>query len=178
MNKTFFMITLLASLLTCFNLQAQGTLTTVDKVEIDAYLGKWYEIARLPNKYQRKCKQSTAEYTLINETTLSVVNTCYKMGGKVSTIKGQAKITNAPVNSKLSIQFKGWFSKLLPKGKYWILDLEKNKAGYEISMVGTPDRKNLWILSRSPVASRKVMARLKAKAKDLGFATENLIDTL
>lgn len=158
------------------SLMANEPLPTVEKVEIEAYVGKWYEVSRLPNRFQRKCLKSTADYGLLNESSISLVNTCYKKNGKISTIKGVATITNIPSNSKLLIKFKTWYSWLIPKGKYWILSLEKNQDSYEFSLVGTPDRKFLWILSRSPNPSLSMVMDLKAKAKALGFATEKMID--
>lgn len=162
----------------CTSLQAQDPLPTVEKVELAAYTGKWYEVSRLPNRFQKKCIKSTAEYGVVNSETVSVLNTCYKKEGKVSTIKGKAKVTNAPSNSKLLVKFSTWYSFLIPKGKYWILSLVENKNNtYELSLVGTPDRKFLWILSRSPVPSKAAIDSLKVIAQDYGFDTSKMIDS-
>jgi len=162
----------------CSQLQAHDPLPTVDFVNLESYTGKWYEVSRLPNRFQKKCIKSTAEYGVINDKKVSVYNTCFKKDGKITTIKGSAKVTNAPSNSQLLVKFNTWYSWFIPEGKYWIISLvESKKWGYDLSLVGTPDRKFLWILSRSPVPSKKAIDQLKLKAQELGFDVDKMVDS-
>jgi apolipoprotein D and lipocalin family protein len=148
-------------------------------VDVLKYTGKWFEVARLPNRFQRKCVTSTAEYAYMPKTnSVSVFNTCYKKKG-TTTISGVASIVDKSTNAKLSISFDKWYFKVfffIPKGKYWILDLKTNDQGqYTDALVGTPDRKFLWILSRKNSLSQQLLTEYKEKAAKLGFSADKLI---
>jgi apolipoprotein D and lipocalin family protein len=144
-------------------------LETVAKVELDKYLGKWYEIAHLPAAFQNGCNQTTATYTLQQNGTVSVLNECVK-DGKYKKAKGTAKITDKQTGAKLKVTFFWPFY-----GDYWIIKLGAN---YEYAVVGTPNRKYLWILSRTPKINPALYAELVEFAKAQGFNTDNLIVTL
>ncbi len=156
---TLFMVTLQA---------ATEPLPVVKKVELERYMGKWHEIARLPMFFQRNCmSEITAQYSLRPDGKVDVVNQCREKGGSLSTARGMAKVFEKETNAKLKVTFFWPFS-----GNYWILDLGPN---YEYAMVEEPRRNYLWILSRAPGMEESLYQKLVLKAKNLGFDTSQLI---
>ncbi|HYA77800.1 MAG TPA: lipocalin family protein [Verrucomicrobiae bacterium] len=148
---------------------SQKDLETVAKVELDKYLGKWYEIAHLPFKYEDGATDITATYSLLKDGNIGVLNECLKEG-KVKASKGKAKVVDKATGAKLKVTFFWPFY-----GDYWILKLGEN---YEYSVVGTPNRKYLWILCRMPKMDQKLFFELTEFAKTKGFYTNNLIQTI
>jgi len=146
-------------------------LSTVENVDIQKYLGKWYEIALLPNSFEEGCHCTTAEYALIDSTTIKVVNTCNQDSstGEIDQANGKAFVVDGSNNSKLKVQFFWPF-----KGDYWILELG---ADYEYALVGSPSREYLWILSRTPKLDENIINRLKSIAEKKGFDTSKMIYT-
>lgn len=146
-------------------------LETVDNVDINKYLGKWYEIELLPNRFEDGCHCTTAQYELIDQTTLRVINTCIKgsVDGEVDQAKGKAFIVEGSNNAKLKVQFFWPF-----KGDYWILHLDEN---YNYALVGSPSRKYLWILSRTSALDSVIVDELKSIAESKGFNTSLMIKT-
>jgi apolipoprotein D and lipocalin family protein len=147
---------------------------TVARVEIARYQGTWYEIARLPMWFQRNCLRSQATYGILETGEVSVLNECDTGGGKDS-IRGRARVVDAKTNARLEVRFDNWFSVFIPsqpQGNYWILYLDE---GYRTVIVGTPDRKNLWIMARTPAIDEAQFAKLVEIARGLGFDTEKLI---
>jgi apolipoprotein D and lipocalin family protein len=118
-------------------------LETVKQVELNRYLGLWYEIGSLPQWFQRDCFGTTAEYSMRDDGKIKVINTCFKgsLEGRKSVAKGKAWSVD-PSNAKLKVQFFWPF-----RGDYWIIELGDN---YEYAVVGAPNRKYLWILARTP----------------------------
>ncbi|MFZ4713743.1 MAG: lipocalin family protein [Bacteriovoracaceae bacterium] len=164
-------IILLVAILSC--LQAFATdLPTVKNVEVNRYIGKWYAHYSLPQYFTRKCLGQTAEYKIIDDKTISVFNTCLKKKG-MSTINGQAVVTNPGDNSELIVTFNQFFTKLFRvKGDYNILALD---IDYKYVLVGSDNRKSLWLMSRSPEAiPEDVKADYLGLAKDLGFNINKL----
>ncbi len=144
-------------------------LEVVPRVDLEKYLGKWYEIAHLPAKFQDGCSETTATYTLKDNGTISVLNECIR-NGKPKTANGKAKVVDKATGAKLKVTFFWPFY-----GDYWIIKLGNN---YEYSVVGTPDRKYLWILSRTPQIDDKLFNELIEFAKSKGFDTMRLIRTI
>ncbi len=144
------------------------SLEVVPHVELEKYLGKWYEIAHLPAKFQEGCDETTATYTLLKDGSISVLNQSIK-NGKMKQAKGKAKIVDKNSNAKLKVTFFWPFY-----GDYWILKLGDN---YDYSIVGTPNRKYLWILSRTPQMDDNLYSQLIEYAKSKGFDTNKLIKT-
>lgn len=128
-------------------------LKTVDKVDINKYLGKWYEIASLPQWFQRNCFGSTANYFLREDGDIGVVNSCFEdsVNGPIKRVRGKAWAVDSS-NSKLQVQFFWPF-----RGDYWIIELGEN---YDYAVVGNPTREYLWILSRSPQISEDFYNKL------------------
>lgn len=129
-------------LMTTSNNQAQ-TLQTVPNVDLNKYAGKWYEIASFPQNFQKGCRCSAAEYTLSDKGYVIVENRCNRgsVNGKQSYIKGKAFVEEGSGNAKLKVQFFWPF-----KAKYWIIDLAED---YSYAVVSHPNKKYLWILSRT-----------------------------
>lgn len=159
------LILFVASLFACSS--KEQPLETVANVDLKRYAGKWYEIASYPQRFQKGCTCTTAEYTPTNEGYIIVENACNKdsVNGEKSGIKGKAFIVENTGNAKLEVQFFWPF-----KGKYWIIDLDSN---YTYAVVGHPNREYLWILSRTPQMEEKtyqeILERVKAKGFDLGM---------
>lgn len=151
-------------------------LQTVSHVDLERYQGKWYEIARLPNRFQSDCVGSTAEYRVREDGKVSVLNTCTTGGDEVRTIRGTAKPIDE-TNARLVVRFDGFFFKLfswLIKANYWIIELEPD---YRYAVVGTPDRKYLWVLSREPVMEESLYRKLRQRIEEHGFAVDDILRT-
>lgn len=148
------------------------TLKTVDKVELDRYLGKWYEIARLPNRFEKGLICTSAEYSLRNDGKINVVNTGIKQEDitKFKTATGKAWFPDKNVTSKLKVQFFWPFS-----GDYYIFHLDKKN--YQYALVGDPSRKYFWLLCRTPHIEDDLYKSLMAIALDNGFDTSKVYKT-
>ncbi len=146
-------------------------LRVVDNVDLDKYMGEWYEIARLPARFERNCYATRAVYSKNADGTVKVENICHKrdVNGPVKSVTGKAYLPNPNKTAKLKVQFFWPF-----KGDYWILDLADD---YGYSLVGEPSRKHLWILSRTPNIELNALQSLVEKAKKQGFDTDKLIYT-
>ncbi|AXQ22564.1 hypothetical protein BEN71_10980 [Acinetobacter wuhouensis] len=149
---------------------------TVDNIDITKYMGKWYEIAHLPNYFQRKCSvNTTAEYSLNQDKTVKVLNSCQNKDGNLQSSEGLAKSINTG-NSKLKVSFMPKALRWVPftKGDYWILRIDPE---YKVVLVGGPTKKYLWILSRSPQIDGATYTSYLETAKNFGYDTSSLIKT-
>lgn len=160
------------SLFSLFSASAKKPeLKTVTHVDVQRYAGKWYEIASFPQKFQSGCHCTTAEYTLSDKGYLIVENRCNRGSakGKPSYIKGKAFIQKGTGNAKLKVQF------FFPiRGKYWIIDLADN---YSYAVVSHPNRKYLWILSRTPKMDDSVYKGILSRLSESGFDLTSLVKT-
>ncbi|GFM52433.1 lipocalin family protein [Pseudomonas capsici] len=148
---------------------------TVDSVDLNRYQGTWYELARLPMFFQRNCAQSEAHYTLKPDGNIGVTNRCRTAEGKWQEATGTASPQVAGKTDKLWVVFDNWFSRLLPglaKGDYWVLYISDD---YKTAVVGNPDRKYLWLLSRTPTVPEWVKQEMLSKARQQGYDTSRLI---
>ena len=147
-------------------------LEAVSSVYLNRYLGKWFEIASFPQRFQKGCYCTTAEYSLSKKGYLVVENRCNRgsVTGKQSYIKGKAFVVKHSGNAKLKVQF---FWPI--RGKYWIIDLADD---YSYAAVGHPNRKYLWILSRTPEMNQQVYEGILGRMKEKGFDTNKLNKTL
>jgi apolipoprotein D and lipocalin family protein len=143
--------------------QEAPPLAVVPHVDLSRYAGKWYEIAKYPNRFQRGCVAATAEYTLAADgQRVDVVNRCRDIeSGKERSVRGKARVVDPATNAKLSVTFFWPFS-----GDYWILALGEE---YEYAVVGTPDRKYLWFLARTETIGDDLYGRLVELAQARGF---------
>jgi apolipoprotein D and lipocalin family protein len=148
---------------------------TAASVDLSRYTGRWHEIARLPMPFQKADEMAIAEYGTNADGTISVHNIAIRPDGSQHDIRGYAKVLNPPENTKLTVRFKTWFGPLIPvpkEGNYWILHVDEH---YQEAIVGTPNRKYLWLLARTPAISEPRYAALVAKAEQLGFDTSRLL---
>jgi apolipoprotein D and lipocalin family protein len=156
----------------------KAPLATVKNVEIERYLGKWYEVSSFPQKFQKGCTATFTEYSLRSDGDIKVHNSC-RLGspdGKLKEAIGRAWVKDKKTNAKLKVQFfLRNYKFFLFSGNYWILDLDKN---YETVLVGDKSRKYLWILSRDHNIDPKRYDELVAKAKKLKFDTAKLVKTI
>jgi apolipoprotein D and lipocalin family protein len=159
LSKLVLIITLAMSV----NMSISQTLQTVPFVDIEKYAGTWYEIASFPQRFQKNCTNTTAEYSLTDKDYLIVVNKCNKdsIDGKLVMVKGKAFIEKNSGNAKLKIQFFWPF-----KGKYWIIDLADD---YSYAVVGHPNRKYLWILSRTKTLDINIYDKILKDCSSKGF---------
>ena len=153
-------------------------LPVVASVDLARYMGKWYELARLPNKFQKDCAgEVAATYSLVGEGELKVVNECRRQNGRLDQAAGKARLADkGGPKAKLKVRFAPAWLSWLPAvwGDYWILDLAPD---YSYSLVGTPDRKYLWLLSRTPQIDEAVYKRLMEKAAANGFDVSKVSQT-
>jgi apolipoprotein D and lipocalin family protein len=134
---------------------------TVSHVQLKRYMGRWYEIASLPNFFQRHCRCTTANYTLSGKE-VKVLNQCYKGSQyQLSAAHAKAWPVAGSHNSKLKVRFFWPFT-----GDYWVLYLSKD---YQQAIVGTPSRNYLWILARTKHISDKRFLQLVSIAKSKGY---------
>ena len=150
-------------------------LPTVEKVELDRYLGVWYEVARKPMSFQNKCDRDvTATYTLNENGNIVVDNKCYDSEGNVQQSVGEAFVANAPFNTKLRVSFLPEVVRWVPviRGDYWILKLDND---YQTVLVGEPRRKYLWVLSRIPNPKKEVIHEYLNYAQSLGYDIADVI---
>ena len=150
------------------NRAASPPLQTVAGVEVERYLGRWYEIARFPNRFEENCEGVTADYALREDGLIAVTNTCREGApdGPVKAAKGRARIVDAQTNAKLEVSFFGPFW-----GDYWIIDLA---ADYSLAIVGEPEGRYLWVLSRTPTISEARLAETISTLKGFGYNTDAL----
>ena len=146
-------------------------LQVVPYVDIERYLGKWYEIALYPNWFEKGCFRSTAFYEKLENGQIKVTNQCRMHGtdGELNEAIGIASIVDTKTQAKLKVQFFWPF-----KGDYWIIGQDKD---YQYAIVSEPDRQYLWILSRSPTMDTQTLESLKENIREKGFDLNYLIST-
>ena len=148
-----------------------SALTTIAALDVPRYMGTWYEIAKFPNWFQRKCAGHTkARYTLKADGNVEVVNACRLEEGGVTEAVGVARQVGEPTSPKLEVRFAPAWLSFIPAvwGKYWVIDLD---ADYQLVAVSEPKRDYLWILSRAPSVDKSgynnLLERLARKGFDL-----------
>lgn len=168
MRKTIYMITLMTLFAGC---KVNQPLAVVDKVDIEKYAGLWYEIASYPTRFQKNCFSTTAEYTLSPKGFVIVENKCRKdsVNGPNAGIKGKAFVVKNSNNAKLKVQFFWPF-----RGSYWIIGLAPD---YSWAVVSHPNRKYLWILSRTKTLDNTTYNSIIELIKEKGLQPELLKKT-
>jgi len=155
-------------------------LQAVPAMDITRYEGKWFEIARLPNSFQRDCMGSvTAQYEPLSNGMISVVNSCRKADGTIDHTSGVARADRADpaATAKLQVRFAPAWLSWVPFvwGQYWVVVLDPD---YRYAVVSAPDRKYLWILSRTPIMEVATYDALLSRVAAMGFDTSQLIKTI
>lgn len=142
---------------------------TVQELDLDRYLGKWYEIARFDHSFERGLVGATANYSITEDGKIKVVNTGYKdsFDGKFNQAEAKAYRPDENYPGALKVSFFLFFY-----SDYWVLDLDEN---YTFALVGSKSSKYLWILSRTPEMAPADLQRVLNKAVSLGYNTGNLI---
>ncbi len=135
-------------------------------VELDRYLGRWYEMARYEQSFQKDCEGVTADYARREDGKISVLNACRKPDGRTTQAKGKAKVVDTVTGAKLKVSFFGPFY-----GDYWVLDRADD---YSWSIVGEPSGRYLWLLTREAVPAAATRDAIIARAKALGYDTSML----
>lgn len=142
-------------------------------VDLNRYIGTWYEIGRTPTPFQNKCGASRATYTTRDDNRIDVLNECLKKNtpsGKMYSANAIAKVIDKKTNAKLKVNFipiLKYFDFLsFLGGDYWVLKLDQN---YQYVLVGSPDYRYFWILSRTPTLPIEIINNMLNYAKSLGF---------
>ena len=164
-------------LISCINILLNASnMTTVDNVDLMKYQGTWYEIAKIPNWFQKKCaKNVTATYKLREDGYLSVFNRCVEKSGDVNDIEGLARVKDTLTNAKLEVSFvkflwNNWFW-----GDYWIIGLADD---YSWVVVGTPEKKYGWILAREKQLNKTTQRHIFEILEEKGYDPRNFVFTL
>lgn len=167
------MIKILIPLMLSFFLSTQNVssqdkvlpqLITVNQVDLNKYTGLWYEIAKIPNLFQDHCAYgTTAEYKLLDNGRIEVINKCYEKDGEADVADGVANVVDKKTNAKLEVSFFSIFGIRPFWGDYWVIGLDDN---YKWAVVGTPNRKYGWILSRTPTLPEDTMQQIFSLLKD------------
>jgi len=146
----------------------QAEPTVVQTVDLSRYLGRWYEIARIPVWFQKECAcGTTAEYTLVKDGVVSVVNRCCTSNGEVKEAKGRAWVVDKKTPAQLKVSFFSLFGFWLFGGHYWIIDLDPD---YRYAVVGHPSRTLGWILSRTPRLSEEILDGIAERLEANGYS--------
>ena len=156
---------------------AQQPVKSIAELDISRYMGTWYEIAKLPNWFQRKCTQGTqAQYKILAPQKIEVTNKCTTATGEEIKAVGVARPNSSGQVAQLEVRFAPDWTAWLPLvwGAYWVLDLDPD---YQLAAVGDPSRTYLWILSRSPVVSASQYDSLLQRLKVMGFDITRLEKT-
>lgn len=156
---------------------AANALPTIAQVDLKRYSGKWFEIARYPNKFQKQCVgNTTATYTNKPDGKIGVLNQCLKKDGTVDDAKGEARVVDKQTNAKLEVRFAPKFLSFIPGvwGDYWIVYLDDE---YQNVAIGDPKREYFWILSRQPEMNDAVYQNILRKAESLGFNPAKVVRT-
>lgn len=145
------------------------TVVPVQEFELERYLGKWYEIARLDHSFERGLEKVTAEYSLREGGGVRVKNRGYSTTENTwKEAEGKAFFVEEPDSGYLKVSFFGPFY-----GSYVVFELDQE--GYQYAFVSGPDETYLWLLSRTPTVSEDLLSRFEERARVLGFRTEDLI---
>ena len=172
----FFAVVMLAAVLIALGSQERAPLQTVPRVDLDRYAGDWYEVARLPNRFQNRCLGDVrASYARRADGRIDVTNRCRTQDGTIDA-HGVARIVDEQGFARLKVRFAPAVLSFLPMvwGDYWVIGLADD---YSWAVVGSPDRKYLWILSRTPALDAASFDTALGIARDSGFDVGRLIKT-
>ena len=152
-------------------------LTTIAALDVPRYMGTWYEIAKFPNWFQKKCvADARAEYSVAADGKVQVINRCRLENGETSEAAGVARQVGHATSPRLEVRFAPAWLSFIPLiwGNYWVIDIDE---AYQLVAVSEPNREYLWILSRSPKVELKAYEALLARLAAKGFDISKLEST-
>ena len=154
-----------------------GEPATVPSVDLDRYAGRWLEIARFPNRFQKQCVSDvTADYARRADGRIDVTNRCLRQDGILDEARGVARVVDPTSNAKLKVRFAPAWLSVFPFGwgDYWIVGLAED---YRFAVVGSPNREYLWVLSRAPELPAEDWEEALQVARRNGFDVSRLLKT-
>lgn len=163
--------------LSCSSMSIAKEVQTAESVDLEKYLGKWYEVASIPQSFQKKCiSNTTAEYSKASKGLIKVLNSCTTASGERSNAEARARVVDTNSNSKLKVTFVKFFDWIFAfGGNYWILDVD---SGYNVALVGDPTREYAWILSREPSLSAAQWVDAEKTFKNQGYNTCKILTSI
>ena len=153
---------------------ANSAVGTIPSLDVPRYMGTWFEIAKYPNWFQRKCIGGTkAEYSLKNDGMVQVINRCRLKSGEMIEAIGAARQIGPATSAKLEVRFAPAWLSILPFvwGDYWVIDLDEQ---YQLVAVSEPKKQYLWILARTPNIDPSDYKKLLARLGKMGFDLSKL----
>ena len=151
-------------------------LTTVQSVDLNRYVGRWFEIAKIPNRFQKQCAgNTTAQYTMREDGKIDVLNRCRQADSSYTEARGIAKIVDTQSNARLKVSFVRLLGMNLFWGNYLIIGLDSD---YQWAVVGEPSRKYGWVLAREPVLSDSTWQTVQALLIEKGYDPERFVKTV
>jgi apolipoprotein D and lipocalin family protein len=152
-------------------------LQTIAALDVPRYMGTWYEIAKFPNWFQKKCVGATrAEYRQLQGGSVQVINRCRLENGEMNEAIGKARQVGPAASPKLKVRFAPDWLSFLPMvwGDYWVIDLDE---AYQLVAVSEPEREYLWVLSRTPQVDPQRYQDLLNRLSQKGFDVRRLEQT-
>lgn len=147
--------------------RAEEPLTTVPHVDLQRYVGRWHEVAKIPNRFQKQCARgTTAEYTLREDGRITVLNSCVQADGRPDQAEGLARVVDTATGAKLQVSFVSFLGWRPFWGDYWVIGLDPD---YRWAVVGTPNRKYGWVLARTPQLDAAAMEQVHAVLEANGY---------
>ncbi len=153
-------------------------LQAIPSLDVPRYMGRWYEIAKFPNRFQKQCAgDTTAEYQPLEGQQVRVINRCRRADGQVDEAIGLARQVDGAASAKLKVRFAPRWLSFLPMvwGDYWVVDLDRD---YQLAAVSEPKREYLWILSRTPQVAPERYDALLQRLRAMGLDTGKLEPTV
>lgn len=146
---------------------------TVSRLELDRYTGRWYEVAKIPNRFQDHCDHNAmAEYEMLQGGELRVTNSCVTRDGELDTVVGVARVTDPVSKAKLEVSFVRLLGWHLFWGDYWVLALDPD---YEYAVIGTPSRRYGWVLARGPELSNADWLTIDRLLEQQGYTASDFV---
>lgn len=152
-------------------------LQAIARLDVGRYLGTWYEIAKVPNRFQRQCVADTqAQYRQRDDGQIDVINSCRQANGEMLEAVGRARQVGPSDSPKLKVRFAPAWLSWLPAvwGNYWVIDLDTD---YRLVAVSEPNREFLWVLSRTPAVDTAAYQALLGRLREKGFDVSRLEQT-
>ena len=168
-------LTLLLSSLALTAVANEGDLRTIPALDVPRYMGTWYEIAKYPNRFQKKCvKDTRAVYELLANGTVKVTNRCTTESGEVDVALGSARQVGEARSPKLEVRFAPEWLSFIPWvwGNYWVIDLDPE---YQLVAVSEPKLEYLWVLARTPTVNPRAYEELVARLVKKGFDSRKIV---